>query len=65
MSGVKGNGLEVERLERVGVVCVGGREEGRKRQGAKIGGWANQRIRVGSVENGKRRIVWELRSEGR
>jgi hypothetical protein len=29
-------------LERVGVVCVGGREEGRKRQRAKIGGWANE-----------------------
>ncbi len=71
MSGINRKGLEVEGLKGVGVLCVGGGEEGRKEQRAKIVGWANGSRVLGFFKilvrraNGKRRMVWELRSEGR
>jgi hypothetical protein len=33
MGGINGEGLKVEGLERVGVMCVGGREKRRKNNG--------------------------------
>ena len=59
-----------ERLEWVGVMGVGGRKESRERQRAKIVGWTNgsrllEIFKIfGRRANGKRRMVWELRSEG-
>ncbi len=70
MGGVNGEGGKGERLKWVGVMGAGGRKEGRKKQRAKIVGWTNGRrvleifkMLVGRT-NGKRRMVWELRSEG-
>ena len=70
MGGVHGEGGKGERLKWVGVVGVGGRKEGRERQRVKIVGWTNGSIgleifkRLVGRTNGKRRMVWDLRSEG-
>ncbi len=71
VSRINWEGLKVEGLKGVSVLCVGGGEKGRKEQRAKIVGWTNGSRVLGFLEilvrraNGKRGMVWELRSEGR
>ncbi len=43
VGGVNREGGNGERLERVGVVYLGDKEDGGKEQRGRIGGWANQR----------------------
>ena len=70
MSGIDWKGLEVGGLKGVGVLCVGGGEKGRIDQRAKIFGWTNgsRALEFFTIlvrrTNGKRRMVWEVRSEG-
>jgi hypothetical protein len=67
---IGGEGFEGEGVKGVGLGHRGGREERREEQRAKIVGWTNgSRVLeifkiFGRRANGKRRMVWELRSEG-